>query len=65
MPFKKLSTVLLVLAASLLLVTLAFRIKVGTTADYPGKSRSAGKGCCDSGAGGCSSNSQNGKGEVK
>ena len=65
MSFKNLSTVLLVIAASLLLVTLAFKIKVGTTADYAGKSRSVSKGCCGSGAGGCASNSQMGKGEVK
>jgi len=64
MSYKKVSTVLLVIAASAILVLLAFKIRIVTNADSSIKSPFASKGCCGNSGGGCAQNKQNqGKGE--
>lgn len=59
MSYKIISTGLLVIIAMSLLIILAFKVKTGTTAAFPGQPQVASKGCCGSSGGGCAVAGQN------
>jgi len=55
MSFKNVSTVLLIIAATVLLTTLALKVRPCTMAELAGKGQTVSRGCC----GGCASIKQN------
>ena len=57
MSYKTISTVLVIIAATALLTTLALKVRICVTADQGGKGQTA-RGCCAIG-GGCASIRQN------
>lgn len=66
MSYKIITTVLLVIVASLLLVNLAFKVKVDSTSIRLTEGQATAKGCCAKGGGGCGSSGENKiKGETK
>ena len=56
--FKNVSTVLLIIAATVLLTTLALKVRPCAMVDSAGKGQAASRGCCGVG-GGCASIKQN------
>jgi len=54
MSFKNVSTVLLIIAATVLLTTLALKVRPCTITELAGKGQTASRGCC-----GCASIKQN------
>ena len=56
MSFKIVSTALLVIIASALLVSLAFKVKLHASSDSNQRFPAATKGCCGSSGGGCAAN---------
>jgi hypothetical protein len=57
MSYKNVSTVLLIIAATVLLTTLALKVRPCWITDSTGKGQTVSRGCC--GAGGCASIKQN------
>ncbi|HXC92788.1 MAG TPA: hypothetical protein VN652_02175, partial [Geobacteraceae bacterium] len=58
MSYKNVSTVLLIIAATVLLTTLALKVRPCAIAEFAGKGQTASRGCCGAG-GGCASIKQN------
>jgi len=58
MTYKIVSTVLLVIIASALLISLAFKVKLHASSESSQRFPAATKGCCGNSGGGCAANRQ-------